>query len=560
MRNFYTFFLLMLALLSTAYLPAQGDYRYIDDIFSDITVDENIVYGKNMTVITLGVEEIEAPTSQLLLCDIYRPEGDDITERPLVILIPTGNFLPIGVNQSTLGNKTDSVNVEIAHRLARKGYVVASIDYRKGWSPDAPLQPDRTLTLIQAAYRGIQDVRTAIRFFRKDYAENANSYGIDTSKITLFGIGTGGYISHGANVLDDIGLIPQTTNPPAKFTIPNPLDPPIPPLIPMVIPVLNGDIYGFGFPNPEDTILVSALTAVPPLEVGDTMNLPNHLGYSSNFHLAVNLNGAMPDISWLGDDENPIISFHVPTDPFAPYNDAVLTVPTTGDPVVQVQGSRPVDSLANALGINAPFARVEEEFAGYDKIIEITNNAKDRSSRADGTAGPHEYFEGLYPFLRPTNEFGQEETSPWNWWDPVVWSAVPALDPRFDNLHDLNLQNNADMSKDKAMAYIDTIMWYFTPRAALALGLTSTEELISPEAVSLQVMPNPASEQVFLRTDAEHPMREVLLFDLNGRLLQAHTRIEASQFEVPRRGIPPGMYVLKISFDEGVTAKRILFR
>ena len=42
------------------------------------------------------------------------------------------------------------------------GYVVASIDYRTGWNPLAATQSERTYQLINAAYRGVQDARTAL--------------------------------------------------------------------------------------------------------------------------------------------------------------------------------------------------------------------------------------------------------------------------------------------------------------------------------------------------------------------------------------------------------------
>ena len=51
------------------------------------------------------------------------------------------------------------------------GYVVASIDYRLGWNPLAATQSERTNQLINAAYRGVQDARTAVRYFRMNAAE-----------------------------------------------------------------------------------------------------------------------------------------------------------------------------------------------------------------------------------------------------------------------------------------------------------------------------------------------------------------------------------------------------
>ncbi|MBK7476359.1 MAG: hypothetical protein IPI11_10255 [Haliscomenobacter sp.] len=85
------------------------------------------------------------------------------------------------------------------------GYVVFNATYRLGWNPaatGADGQNIRTSTLLQAAYRGIQDGRSLARFLRKSVAENSNPYGIDPSRIAAWGQGTGGYISMGMAFLD----------------------------------------------------------------------------------------------------------------------------------------------------------------------------------------------------------------------------------------------------------------------------------------------------------------------------------------------------------------------
>jgi carboxylesterase type B len=101
-----------------------------------------------------------------LLMDVYQPAGDSEADRPVILYFHTGNFLPQYVNGSAVGTRTDSSAVEICSRFARMGYVVASVDYRLGWNPLAGTQTERTTQLIQAAYRGVQDSRTAVRYFR----------------------------------------------------------------------------------------------------------------------------------------------------------------------------------------------------------------------------------------------------------------------------------------------------------------------------------------------------------------------------------------------------------
>ena len=155
-----------------AVLQVNAQTRYLDEVFDEVTVTTDVVYGQNITVIT-ALQGLP-PMMEDLKCDIYEPTGDTETERPLLLIFHTGNFLPPYVNGGALGTKSDNWEVEMATRYAKMGYVVASCDYRLGWNPLAATQEERTLQLIQAAYRGVQDSRTAVRFFRKSNAENGN--------------------------------------------------------------------------------------------------------------------------------------------------------------------------------------------------------------------------------------------------------------------------------------------------------------------------------------------------------------------------------------------------
>ena len=182
---------LFFALCVTA-LHAQT--RYLDEVFSQASATTTY-YGNNYTVITLSQLGHTAPLPQRV--DIYTPTGDTETARPLIIYLHTGNFLPTSVNGSCGGSITDSSNVEMATRLAKMGYVVAVASYRLGWRPDLPQELLKRFTLINAAYRGVQDVRSCIRYFRKTVAEAGNPYGIDPEKIVVWGQGTGGFGSIG---------------------------------------------------------------------------------------------------------------------------------------------------------------------------------------------------------------------------------------------------------------------------------------------------------------------------------------------------------------------------
>ena len=82
-------------------VSASAQRRYFDEVFSSVKVTESVTYGVNATVLYLspppnglGQAIPEAPR-----CDIYEPEGDDPNvNRPLVIMLHSGNFLPPLVN------------------------------------------------------------------------------------------------------------------------------------------------------------------------------------------------------------------------------------------------------------------------------------------------------------------------------------------------------------------------------------------------------------------------------------------------------------------------------
>lgn len=492
MKNFLLFLLVLgIGTISTA------QERYLDTIFDGVEVTKDISYGKNISILPVMVGG--DPALEELKFDFYEPEEDSLELRPLVLLCHSGNFLPFPTNESTSGSKDDDyATIEMARRLAKMGYVAANIDYRLGWNPLDNSQDERTNTLINAAYRGIQDLRTAIRFFRKSVEEEGNPFRVDTSRIVAWGVGTGGYISLTGAVFDDYDKIELTD----KFFTVNEEGVPVP----MVHPDLNGDIWA---------------TSEAPL------NVPNHVGYSSDFHLTVNVGGAMGDTSWMDENSGPFISFHVETDPNAPYKEGILIVPTTGDLVVEVQGSYLVDSLATAYGNNQVFVDLELD-------DELTQIAKDRGS-----------FSGLMPLI---GSGGEKDGGPWNWWDE-------------DNVnHDKNIEGNPDMSKEKAMKYIDTIMAFYAPRAyaALDLGgaLTANENLALE--TGMKVYPTIVQDNLIIETDSAHPFRRMQLYDQQGRLMKEVRDIHTNRYTLSVGDIPQGMYFLRIMTSQGASVSRII--
>lgn len=534
MKKIFTIVLLAFMAFAADKVQAQ---RYLTEVFSDVDVQTNVVYGFNFTVLTVPVTG--HTTKQPLVMDIYTPSGDTETNRPLILYFRTGNFLPNPNNGSTTGTRYDSIAVEMCTRLAKMGYVVANVDYRLGWNPISTDINVRISTLINAAYRGVQDSRACIRFFRKSVAESGNPYGICPQRITAFGEGTGGYISLATSTLDeylDI-VIPKFIGPDISGDgIPDPF----------VIEPINGDLNG-------ETII-----GLNPLN-GDTLAIPNNPGYSSEVNLCVNMGGALGDTSWLDAGDPPFISYHVPNDPNAPYVSGILIVPTTGDQIVDVQGSYLVTKLANQYGNNQVFvdANIQDEFT-------TAANAWN-----DG-------YEGLFPFNRPTwtnplNGQPAYEGSPWSWWDAAYWSQVPhpscpaGLPLSVCNFHVLNWIGQQDMSAQKGRIYADSIIGYFAPRAfvALDLGNTACVSGVNDEAteaqINLTVFPNPANAEVNFISEAKEKILGFQLYDLSGKLLKSIDSVDGNMYTLKRDQLPDGIYIAKLRFNDGLLTRKIVF-
>lgn len=415
MKKIFTLFTALMALVGT--INAQ---RYLAEVFDEVTVTTDVTYGMNATVIAYQMLGEAIP--EALKCDIYEPTGDTETNRPLILYFHTGNFIPHPQNGGPTGTRSDSSVVEMCSRLARMGYVVASCDYRLGWNPIASTQDERVYTLINAAYRGVQDCRTAIRYFRMTEDTQSNPYGIDPSRICVWGQGTGGYIAFAAATINNYTdiVIP-------KFTHPVEVQPGVFLDLPMVIESVNGDIYGTS-------------VGINPMD-GDTLCYINHPGYSSDFNVMVNMGGACGDSSWVDANDPPMISFHAPSDPFAPYEIGTVIVPGFNLPVVEVSGSYNVQMIANQLGLN--------------DVFELADNAGDVYTTQANTYNDG-YF-GLYPLNRPSGE--EADSAPWEWWAS-------------DNPNNATgLLTNPNMSAAKGKLFLDTIQWYAAPRIMCALNL-----------------------------------------------------------------------------------------
>jgi hypothetical protein len=77
-------------------INATAQTRYLDNMFDSVTVTSNVQYATNISV--LPMLQGLAPGPAPLFCDIYEPKNDSMTDRPVIVLIHTGSFLPAVLN------------------------------------------------------------------------------------------------------------------------------------------------------------------------------------------------------------------------------------------------------------------------------------------------------------------------------------------------------------------------------------------------------------------------------------------------------------------------------
>lgn len=172
-------------------VQAAPTKRYQDEIFPVIEVKSDLIYGKakgywthspysdEPYITTLSKGLVKAFNDRELLdlkLDVYYPKTDLFKNRPLVMLIHGGGFY--------IGSKASACEAALATSLAKRGYLVASIDYRLGFK----LIPS---DIELSAYRAIQDAHAALRFL----AHNAKGLGIDPTQVYIGGTSAGAVAS-----------------------------------------------------------------------------------------------------------------------------------------------------------------------------------------------------------------------------------------------------------------------------------------------------------------------------------------------------------------------------
>jgi acetyl esterase/lipase len=459
-----------------------------------------------------------------LRMDIYTPPAEDTeTSRPVIMVAHTGNFLPPLFNGGISGSKNDSSIVNLCRQFAKRGYVAAAVAYRGGWNPLSTNPDIRRGTLLQAVYRAIHDMQSSVRFMRASVAQG-NPYGIDPTKIVLYGQGTGGYVVLAYATLNDY----ETE-----------------------IAGLDKFIGEDGNPYVvEETH--GGLTGAPGL-----LRLPDPLfsaGISKDVSMVVNAGGALADISWLNAGEAAMVSFHAVRDPFAPFGEGTVVVPTTNENVVDVSGANTFIPVANELGNNDLFADLPGD-PFTDVARGLYGVTMDNIYDDPATVTISEDAEGLFPIVRPINTLGgnvfTNESGPWEWWDFATLQAVVAgtnaatgQDFNATQLHQQGLAGNPGMGPEKGLAYLDTIMGYLNPRIVAQLDLPVSISAVAPEIFEgINVFPNPGKGVVNITSERSN-IDMVKIFNFAGKLVKTVT-VNGVNTTIDISDLADGVYILQ---------------
>ena len=271
-------FTLLLSLTVFNFYYSQCNGRYESEIFSSVSVS------------TVNYSDVFTDFEHEM--DIYTPDGDTETSRPVVLYMHGGSFYG--------GDKNLTDCVDFCTSMAKRGYVAISANYRLNQNPVAFIysQEEQFRTVLKA----VADIKAAVRYLRKDHS-TGNTLALDPNAIYVGGYSAGAVLAIHLAYIDQISDLPTS-----PINVQN------------LVANIGGTLEGDG---------------------GNT-------GYSSEVNGVFSFAGAINDLNWIDGTDEPLVSVQGNADGTVSYNCAPgLGLPT----VLTLCGTGEMHPRADAVGL-----------------------------------------------------------------------------------------------------------------------------------------------------------------------------------------------------------------
>lgn len=491
-----------ISLILIPFLGFSQRYRYTNTLFPSSTITQNVTYGTAPSVDGFGTVE-SSTTPQNLKMDIYSPTGDTFTNRPVIIFAHPGGFFS--------GSKNVDDMMAFCDYFARKGYVTATIDYRLGFS----VTENIVLHSTRAVYRGLQDGRTAIRFFRA----NATTYGIDPNKVYFVGSSAGAFIALHSIYLDQISE------------------------------------------KPAETGIVQYSNITPPFshtapDLGG-LDIGGNLGFNGKPDAVISLWGAIQSTNLITSNNNtPVFLVHGDADSTVPFNTGspfgYSSLPTT-------DGSNPIKNKLNTLN----FTNNETYFVtGVGHEFYGTSNG----TWSNGTGG-NSYWpivldkstNFLWKQHKPTANFTSttnnltvnftdSSTGATAWfWDFGDGSTSISQSPNHTYASNGNYTVNLYVENlNKSWDELNRTISLNT------MGVTENSNFL------FELYPNPSKNLVTISLSNTKSKLFYQIFDFSGKIIQENSLQNCIEFTIDISNLEKGMYFIKLSNSEESSIRKII--
>ena len=226
--------------------------------------------------------------------------------------------------------------------------------------------------------------------------------------------------------------------------------------------------------------------------MGGLEGASGNAGYSTEVAGVINLCGAVARYGWIEAGDVPMVSLHGDDDGTVPYGRGQASV--SGFPIMYLDGSRMIDAQATAVGVGSNFY----SHYGGGHVVYLGNAA---------------YMDTTVNFIRDfiIDQFGCTDA-------PLQAANAPS--------------GSAEMY----------------PLYYCGLGLEDpANEMIST------IYPNPSSDQITVVFENGTVLKEVVLLDLSGRVVNAFD-VTSTTLIINKNDLEAGVYLLQSTSDLGVTS------